>query len=394
MADTKDHVKKSLSEKVNEIASGLASFGKKITDKATIAAHDFFYGKDYQCNVPRTSCADKEKFDVTTTEVDSIDDFIPRRILPPFYKYDSIKTPTFAPAVIKNLLNDLRVFYKEGCDKKEALKKFMKKMGNDYDERFIEGITTQYLIEKEASSKYIAEKNLRPVITIDDIASRDELKHICSLNGLDVQKYLIKAGIEPTTEAMETIDTLSAYLEIKRFSSEKPELPKVLENLFGKEKYNPVSPIVPDTVKEIRGIKLNHNPTEEDLRTAAVYYSNVLAEHSQRYDLQEICEPHVKINSTREHNNLTDVAMFTGIKPSKIKSFTRRLERDPSVVRTRIATYGYNLSDLDSTTRISVYEDMQTMQPFEVVAKYNLVDEGVAKRAYKAGERLKMNTKI
>ena len=388
MADTSRAQKKNIAELVNGIWTGFENLGKRISGITEHMTQSMIYGR---CDDLMKECAKKSKeitFEVTSYEVASVNEVKPRKTLPPFYITDTVKTPTLAPASIKSLLGELKNFYRGGCDRKEALEKFRKKMGPNYDERFIEGILTQYMIEKDASSEYISKKLFQPIITISDIASKEEMKRICGMDFQDVKRYLIRSGIEPADETIEAIDTFAAYFEIKRFPQEKAEFTSDMSRYLGLKKFYPVSPIVPESIDSIVGIRLNHNPTEAELHTAAIYYSNVLAQHEDRYEEQMTASGSISIDHEREHNNLMDVAMFTGIKPSKIRSYARKLERDKEAVRTRIANYGYSLSDLDSDTRISIYEDMQTMQDLEVVAKYNLVDSGVAKRAYRAGERL------
>jgi hypothetical protein len=325
------------------------------------------------CLEKRSECY-KPEFIVTTTEVDFIEDVLPKKKIPAFYKCDSIKTPTIGIGSIKYFLTELKGFYIEGYNHEETFEKFKKKMGPDYDEILIESILTQYLIEKEISPKYTTEKNLQPVIALKDITSDEEIRHMCSLNGMDTIRYLMKSGIEPSRENLESIDTLAAFFEMRKPKS--------------------ITPIVPDTIDNVLGKKLNHNPRESELFTAAIYHSNVLAEYTQKQKKQEECSSYVEIDNSKEHNNLADVAMLTGIKPSRIRSFTRRLEDDSDVKAFRIEQYGHNLRDLDKDTRISIYEDMQKISVEDAVIKYNLKDNGVAKRAYRSGERHIINPKI
>jgi len=117
---------------------------------------------------------------------------------------------------------------------------------------------------------------------------------------------------------------------------------------------------------------------------AASLYSNSVFEYFTIPEKSKEVRSEIGYDDIKEHNSLFEVSAYTGIKATRIRSYSRKLENLPGLKEKRIKKFGQRLSDLDEEKRLEIYSKIKLENKSfdEVVLHYNLSNVGIAKRIY------------
>jgi hypothetical protein len=304
-----------------------------------------------------------------------------KRFENPAFTFDETFTRKRTIGEIKFYLETFKAAYSEKKDYDNTIE--LLKIRYGIDEKDIVDMVKQSKLYRKTLGEH-ASKNIFPsIVSSHDIDNTYELMKITRSDNIEAS--LMKYGIEMNEENAKELFFMSKYLGSKNKNIES-QIDKIFTEIYNadislRKKSNLENYIKQSKKQDLRSrFRLNDKPSEDELMSAAMRYSNVLNEF---YNPEELALTEANIRADRNmHNNITEITGSTEISASRIRSFARELEKDNKVREYRIMRFGYNSRDLTQDMIDNIYSDKLSGLTYKKLAeKYNLYNEYAARKA-------------